>query len=152
MSVNAAWESISCITLKAQMASPPALHPRSRIYQVTSAASNLSFPSPLCVILFQPHEERLPVEFHFIKFALSLSIVLSNKVSSFVSFWNLIYVLGGFPWCCGQSQAKLRDGPKGRFNFNIGKILKNQSCLNMKWISLESSEFIISGGVPSVVA
>ena len=103
MSVNAAWESISCITLKAQMASPPALHPHSRIYQVTSAASNLSFPSPLCVILFQPHEERLPVEFHFIKFALSLSIVLSNKVSSFVSFWNLIHVLGGLPWCCGQS-------------------------------------------------
>jgi len=46
----------------------------------------------------------------------------------------------------------LKDGPKGRFNFNIGKILKNQRCLNMKWVSLESSEFIIGGGVPGVVA
>ena len=104
MSVNAAWENISRITLMAQVGSSPVpSSPHPRIYQVTSAASHLSLPSPLCVILFQPQEERLPVEFHFIKFALSLSIVLSNKVSSFVSFWNLIHVLGGFPWCCGQS-------------------------------------------------
>lgn len=54
MSVNAAWESISCITLMAQVESPPALHPHSRIYQVTSAASNLSFPSPLVSYIFSP--------------------------------------------------------------------------------------------------
>ena len=46
----------------------------------------------------------------------------------------------------------MRDGTKRRFNFNVGKTWKNQNGLNMEWVSMEGSEFLVSGDVPRVAA
>lgn len=113
--MDAAWESTrgfsSHITLMTQVEllppSPPSL-PQKSITELLLLTPFLSHP--LLVLYFLSPKEKslwIPVGFHFVQFALSLSIVLSKQLSRFVSFQNLIYVLGRFPWCFWAEQGQI---------------------------------------------